>query len=254
MSKALGSRPCWQVYPHGRRRMLHHQQGGWLRQITQGTSSHRQWEVCNCMALGLPAPPSARLAGGVKCLCGSGYDTVGHHAMTCSSHAKSAWNKGHKSVLKLWADLARRAGVSTEKRQRQLHCPVHTFFDQRADIKLMMAGWTATGVVGDVSQTHAFVGKGKDAEEWGRPYPRRIKERVGEKNCTYGPFYRDPRTWSLCRSSGTRVGTSASRQWRCSTSWSTRQRRWPSQHANRRSWRGGATPRPSASCCGSTPT
>eukprot|EP00961_Rhodomonas_salina_P078272 1051887-Rhodomonas_salina.1 len=63
------------------------------------------------MALGLPAPPSARLAGTTKCRCCSAYDdAAGHHAMTCGSHSKSAWGKGHESVLQLWAELARRGG------------------------------------------------------------------------------------------------------------------------------------------------
>eukprot|EP00961_Rhodomonas_salina_P182614 2465204-Rhodomonas_salina.3 len=94
--------------------------------------------------------------------------------MRCGSHAKSVWGKGHELVLKLWADLACRAGMGTEKRQSQLPWPVHTLSDQRVDIKFMMAGLTATGVpvvTGDVSQTHAFVGKGKDAVEWGTPCP-----------------------------------------------------------------------------------
>eukprot|EP00961_Rhodomonas_salina_P104598 1408367-Rhodomonas_salina.1 len=51
-----------------------------------------------------------------------------------------------------------------------------------------MSGRTAAGVVGDVFQTHGFVGKGKDAGEWGKLCPRRIKERAGEKNSTYGHY------------------------------------------------------------------
>eukprot|EP00961_Rhodomonas_salina_P003404 47220-Rhodomonas_salina.1 len=115
------------------------------------------------MALGLPAPPSARLAGTTKCWCCSVYDAARHHAMTCGSHSKLAWGKGHKSVLQLWAELARRGGVSTETRQHLLPRPVHTLDDQRADIKFRMSGRTAAGVVGDVSQTHCFVGKGRNA-------------------------------------------------------------------------------------------
>eukprot|EP00961_Rhodomonas_salina_P231152 3122519-Rhodomonas_salina.1 len=54
-------------------------------------------------------------------------------------------------------------GVSTETRQSLLPRPVHTLDDQRADIKFRMSGRMAAGVVGDVSQTHGFVGKGRNA-------------------------------------------------------------------------------------------
>eukprot|EP00961_Rhodomonas_salina_P201063 2712212-Rhodomonas_salina.3 len=47
--------------------MLHHQPARWLRQIDAGQLFPRaEWEVYACMALGLPAPLSARLAGGTK--------------------------------------------------------------------------------------------------------------------------------------------------------------------------------------------
>eukprot|EP00961_Rhodomonas_salina_P049734 668490-Rhodomonas_salina.1 len=69
--------------------MLHHLPPGWLRQIYAGQVFQlAEWEVYNCMALGLLALPV--WTGGVKCQCCSCfvYDSAGHHDMKCVWHTK----------------------------------------------------------------------------------------------------------------------------------------------------------------------
>eukprot|EP00961_Rhodomonas_salina_P274504 3708875-Rhodomonas_salina.1 len=63
------------------------------------------------MSVGLPPPPSARLAAaGVRCggrlKCKALYDAAGHHAQTCVCHSRSAYHRGHEDLLAIWKELS----------------------------------------------------------------------------------------------------------------------------------------------------
>eukprot|EP00961_Rhodomonas_salina_P154616 2082837-Rhodomonas_salina.1 len=192
--------------------MLHHPPAGWLRQIKAGqVFLLAEWEVYTCMALGLPAPPSARLAG--RALAEPAAQSCAHALRPAGGH----------QVHDGWVDSDRSLSASGGT------CPRLT------------PSW----------------GRGRTQLSGKRPARGGLRKGLARRFGTaqMGPSI-GTRTWSSCSSlaSGTRVGTSVSHWWRCSTSWCTRRLRWPSQHANRQSWRGGTTPRPFGSSCSSTPT
>eukprot|EP00961_Rhodomonas_salina_P028130 380197-Rhodomonas_salina.1 len=78
------------------------------------------------MSVGQPAPPSvAAVVARKNCGCGKAYDTVGHHAQVCCMHGtrRTAWQRGHESVVHAWAELAKEANVSVDTRQGLLPRP-----------------------------------------------------------------------------------------------------------------------------------
>eukprot|EP00961_Rhodomonas_salina_P123774 1667952-Rhodomonas_salina.1 len=75
-------------------------------------------------------------------------------------HGRTAWQRGHESVVHAWAELTKEANVSVDTRQGLLPRQVHTGTDQRADIKFNLRWPNVMGAVGDVSITHVALGSG----------------------------------------------------------------------------------------------
>eukprot|EP00961_Rhodomonas_salina_P271629 3670162-Rhodomonas_salina.1 len=75
-------------------------------------------------------------------------------------HGRTAWQRGHESVVHAWAELAKEANVSVDTRQGLLQRQVHTGTDQRADIKFNLRWPNVMGAVGNVSITHVALGSG----------------------------------------------------------------------------------------------
>eukprot|EP00961_Rhodomonas_salina_P284635 3846995-Rhodomonas_salina.2 len=95
-------------------------------------------------------------------------------------HCRTAWQRGHESVVQTWADLAKDAGVSSSVDTRQGHLPrlVHTGTDQRGDIKFNLRGTKVTGAVGNVSIMHVALGSDPRLEQWGSYKPGALADRV----------------------------------------------------------------------------
>eukprot|EP00961_Rhodomonas_salina_P163619 2203579-Rhodomonas_salina.1 len=133
------------------------------------------------MSVGLPAPPSVTAVAARKnCECWKAYYPACHHVQVCGMHCRTAWQRGHESVVQTWAELAKDAGVSVDTRQGHLPRPVHTWTDQRgdSDIKFNLLGTNVTGAVGDVSITHVALGSGLRREQWGSYKPGALADRV----------------------------------------------------------------------------
>eukprot|EP00961_Rhodomonas_salina_P259868 3511823-Rhodomonas_salina.1 len=123
------------------------------------------------MSVGLPPPPSARLAAaGVLCggKCKALYHAAGHHAQTC--------------------ELSVRAGVPATILPSKLPTLLLTGDDRHADIKWDWPGQRGVAIVGDKSALSPFVGKGKSTQ-WGTYRPQKLQDRVNCKNRTYAAFH-----------------------------------------------------------------
>eukprot|EP00961_Rhodomonas_salina_P271269 3665510-Rhodomonas_salina.1 len=109
-------------------------------------------------------------------------------------HSHTVWQRGHELVVHAWAELAWEANVLVYTREGLLQQPVHTWTDQRGDIKFNLSCQDVMGAVCNVSITHVALSSGPRQEEWGtfKHHSLAASEHMGSKNSMYySPFHRE---------------------------------------------------------------
>ncbi len=120
---------------------------------------------------------------GIVCKCTASYDLVGHHIQTCTVRNMGTWHRAHALVLNTWKGITRAAKVAVSVESSRMPRLALDPLDQHADILLGLHPTGGTNcIVGDVSITHPFIGKGKK-QQWGQHIPHALNDRVNTKNC-----------------------------------------------------------------------